>query len=45
MSPTPTGEAINKAVPVLRVQPDGRVEFVALSSPAGTPGVPKETPC
>jgi len=40
-----TGEAINKAVPVLRVQPDGRVEFVALSSPAGTPCVPNQTPC
>ncbi|MGH3565528.1 MAG: ABC transporter substrate-binding protein [Pseudonocardia sp.] len=44
ISLAPTGEAINKAVPVLRVQPDGRVEFVALSFPAGTPCVPNQTP-
>lgn len=45
ISLAPTGEAINKAVPVLRVQADGGVEFITLSSPAGTPCVPNVTPC
>jgi len=45
ISLAPTGEAINKAVSVLRVQADGRVEFITLSSPAGTPCVPNVTPC
>jgi ABC-type branched-subunit amino acid transport system substrate-binding protein len=40
-----TGEARDKALPVLRVQPDGTQEFLQLTSPDGAPCVPDGVSC
>jgi hypothetical protein len=41
----PTGEARDKAIPVLRVAPDGTQQFLQLTSPDGVPCVPDGTSC
>jgi hypothetical protein len=41
----PTGEARDKAIPVLRVAPDGTQQFLKLTSPDGVPCVPDGTSC
>jgi hypothetical protein len=40
-----TGEARDKATPVLRVRPDGSLEFLQLTSPDGVPCVPDGVSC
>jgi hypothetical protein len=40
-----TGEARDKALPVLRLQPDGTQEFLQLTSPDGVPCVPDGISC
>jgi hypothetical protein len=40
-----TGEARDKATPVLRVRPDGSPEFLQLTSPDGVPCVPDGVSC
>jgi hypothetical protein len=40
-----TGEAQDKALPVLRVRPDGGQEFLQLTSPDGVPCVPDGVSC
>lgn len=40
-----TGEARDKATPVLRVRPDGSLEFLQLTSPDGVPCVPDGLSC
>ncbi|RKT82176.1 ABC-type branched-chain amino acid transport system, substrate-binding protein [Saccharopolyspora antimicrobica] len=39
------GEAINKAVPILKIGPDGVVSLDRLSAPAGEPCKPRTSPC
>ncbi|WP_156994154.1 ABC transporter substrate-binding protein [Pseudonocardia acaciae] len=45
ISLTSTGSAVNKAVAILRAAPDGRTQFVQLSSPSGTPCTPGMPGC
>jgi ABC-type branched-subunit amino acid transport system substrate-binding protein len=45
ISLTPTGNTINKAVPILGIGPDGAAQFRTLSSPSGTPCTPGTTLC
>ncbi|WP_028925378.1 ABC transporter substrate-binding protein [Pseudonocardia acaciae] len=45
ISLAPNGNAQNKAVPILGIGPDGRTQFVQLSSPSGTPCVPGMSGC
>jgi hypothetical protein len=40
-----TGEAIDKAVPLVALQPDGSVTFVRLASPRGAPCLPDGKSC
>lgn len=41
----PLGNPVNKAVPILQVNPDGTLKFLELSSPLGPPCVPGTPPC
>jgi ABC-type branched-subunit amino acid transport system substrate-binding protein len=45
ISLSPTGSTIEKAVPIIGVAPDGKAQFLELSSPSGTPCTPGKTPC
>jgi hypothetical protein len=33
----PDGNPEGKAIPIMKLQPDGKITFVQLSSPTGTP--------
>jgi hypothetical protein len=39
-----TGDPVNKAVPMLRIQPDGRLTFDQLVAPQGAPCDPARKP-
>lgn len=45
ISLAPVGNSINKAVPIMGVAPDGKAQFLQLSSPSGTPCTPATALC